>query len=514
MYDVLMRRLCASHNAHKLNPRINNHSYGTEVRARVMASKARVLSLESIQVAGCQLHLRFAFDSYHFSTSYWYDFDLQSLGSVYGAAFMEKVYFHCAAFEIIKFCSLVPAQLDWGRYAHLHTEKFEKTWTAIVRGVSSQWRYENNLKKWTAPRFASSPVLDATGPVELQPNSEGIEVLASFGGGKDSVVLTELLRKAGISFSTVSYSSSIYGRSAFQHELNDTVLKLCSSKVHHKLFFLEDFLESPVLESLGKQLGIKSLFAAHTPASLFAAVPILLHFRYTAIVFGHEYSANEGNLVWEATGEQVNHQWEKSLEAEVLMSQYLQEVLISNAHYFSPLQPIANTLIFQVANTIPDAIVLTHSCNLVFPWCMTCQKCCYVWLSFMAYMPVHLIDGMFQSKNLFDIAQNEVHFREMMGLGQKKPFECVGEIDEARLAFEICRQKGLLGRAMVIYNDEIASSLSAAHFVELVEKYTTVHKEHNIPEKYRDRLFLLLDKIADKAQSELMKNVNGVAIAQ
>ena len=28
---LIMRHLCASHNAHKLNPRINNHSYGTKV---------------------------------------------------------------------------------------------------------------------------------------------------------------------------------------------------------------------------------------------------------------------------------------------------------------------------------------------------------------------------------------------------------------------------------------------------------------------------------------------------
>ena len=36
---LIMRRLCASHNAHKLNPRINNHSYGNLFRGEGLASE-------------------------------------------------------------------------------------------------------------------------------------------------------------------------------------------------------------------------------------------------------------------------------------------------------------------------------------------------------------------------------------------------------------------------------------------------------------------------------------------
>jgi hypothetical protein len=37
-------------------------------------------------------------------------------------------------------------------------------------------------------------------------------------------------------------------------------------------------------------------------------------------------SADAGNLLWERTGEQVNHQWGKSLGAELLLNSYIQRV--------------------------------------------------------------------------------------------------------------------------------------------------------------------------------------------
>ena len=59
-----------------------------------------------------------------------------------------------------------------------------------------------------------------------------------------------------------------------------------------------------------------SVTAAETPASLFGALPLALARGCTELVVAHERSADVGNLVWDRTGEEINHQWGKSLEAE------------------------------------------------------------------------------------------------------------------------------------------------------------------------------------------------------
>ena len=473
-----------------------------------MASSQHILTLQSIQAAGSQLSVRYSYDEYHFSTSFWYDFNLQSLDTSYGSQFMEKVYFHCAAFAIFQLCSLKPDVLDWGPYAHWHTAEFERVWKMTLNKLSGQWRYENNLPHVKEPRFASKPTL-ATSPVDVKHGKvDDPTTLAFFGGGKDSLVMLELLSKAGIPFSSLSYSHTIYGRSAVQHELNDAVLDLFSPTQkahHHKLSILDDFLDSPVLESLGKCLGIKSFSEGETPCSLFLAVPILLYYRYTAIAIGNERSANVGNLVWECTGEEINHQWGKSKEAELLLGSYLRESLVRNVHYFSVLQPIHDVVIFNIAGTRPDVVVHTHSCNIVLPWCKRCPKCCYVWLSFMAYLPCDLVDKMFHGENLLDATENETHFAQMIGLGTQKPFECIGEIDEAKLAFELCRRKGIRGHAMQLYEEKVLHTLNRADLAGILDRYTTVYptESSNVPLEIWGRLLPVLKQAGEDARKKL-----------
>lgn len=266
--------------------------------------------------------MRYRFNEHHFSSSYWYDFDLKLLESKYGALFMEQIYFHCAAFDTNKLYSLKPDVVDWGAYARWHTPDFERVWNQVVRDGFSQWRYENNLAQYQGPKFAS----EATATVGSSPaaiDASDINALAFFGGGKDSLVMLQLLLEANISFSTLAYSHSVYSQAGIQHEMSENVLERLSTsrKRNHRLTMICDFLDSPVLESLGNKLGIKTLLAAETPAKVFGALPILLHYCYTDIVLAHERSANSGNLVWKETvsSMEVNHQWIKSEECEVLL---------------------------------------------------------------------------------------------------------------------------------------------------------------------------------------------------
>ena len=164
-----------------------------------------------------------------------------------------------------------------------------------------------------------------------------VNILAFCGGGKDSLVSVKLLEELELPYATFGYSHSIYGNAKHQHEL---IGKLCAetqTQKHHRQWIFGDFLDSPVLE-LYPEFKIETLTAAETPSSIFAVLPLILAGGYQYIVLAHEKSADEGNLIWEATGEEVNHQWGKSTEAEKLINNYLKNELIDNFEYFSLLE--------------------------------------------------------------------------------------------------------------------------------------------------------------------------------
>ena len=380
------------------------------------------ISIESFSRSRHQLAFHFAADDLRFSTSLWYgDVDLLALEQRYGRPTMDRLYFHIAAFEVNKLISLAPDEIDLGPFASFYTDSFEALWRAVAVNVWAQWRYEHNRPHYRGPRFVHDPVGRAGDPIEVATGE--VELLSFCGGGKDSLVVAGLLERADAPYASFAYASSAYGRAEPQHRLIDGLLDTRRPVRRHRMWGYEDFQDSPVV-SLGGVDGIASLTAAETPASIFAALPVLLAHGYRHLVLGHEASANVGNLVWDATGEDVNHQWGKSLAAESLLNDYLRRELVANASYFSALQPIHDPLIFYLLNRDLDALPYTHSCNVHKPWCMRCPKCAYVWLGYLAYLPVAP-----PTPNPLDIADNARWFRDMAGLSAHTPFECIGQIE-------------------------------------------------------------------------------------
>ena len=107
--------------------------------------------------------------------------------------------------------------------------------------------------------------------------------------------------------------------------------------------------------------GIRSRICAETPAAIMGAIPVALAHGYQYMSLGHERSADSLNLVWHATGEGINHQWGKSLEAELLIDNYIRQHLISGLTYFSLLKPIHDVVIFSLLNDDRPAVARTHS---------------------------------------------------------------------------------------------------------------------------------------------------------
>ncbi|MCW5809309.1 MAG: hypothetical protein KIT31_43550, partial [Deltaproteobacteria bacterium] len=382
----------------------------------------RVLRLADVRWGADHLGATCELDDLQFHATVWYDgVDLRELARTYGDDALERIAVHVALFQLNAVASLRPDGLALGRYARHATPRLVALWRTVFRRVWAQWRWEHDLPAYEGPVFVDAAGDAPPRPLSLSPGP--VDWLAFCGGGKDSLVAAQLLGRAGLRFATLGYAHSIYGDAAHQHALIERVAGATARARRERQWVLDDFLDAPVA-TLRPELGVRSVLAAETPASVFAAVPIALARGYRGLVVAHERGANASNLVWDATGEGVNHQWGKSWEAEQLLDAYLQRELVAGLRYFSVLQPVHDEVIFELLARDPGAAALTHSCNVKKPWCGACAKCAYVWLQLAAHLPPHVVDGMFGG-DLGERPENDRWFRELLGLAAHAPFECV-----------------------------------------------------------------------------------------
>ena len=126
---------------------------------------------------------------------------------------------------------------------------------------------------------------------------------------------------------------------------------------------------------------------------------------------------------------------------------------------FHLLRPIHDVGVFTLLHHSLDAVPATHSCAQLKPWCCRCAKCVYVWMNYVAWLPEPVVAATFRRSagagsgepdrwggvNLFELPENRTTLRKMLGLESYKPTDCVGTVSEARLAFLLCRRKGVGG---------------------------------------------------------------------
>jgi hypothetical protein len=418
----------------------------------------RGLFFEPVVRGRRHLVLRYGVGDLHFSTTYWYDdVDFGELEDRYGGDVMRKLYFHLLAFEANKAGSLAPTEIAVGPYDDLVTDSFWALWETLFRNVWGVWRLENDLPGYRLPRPAapervdnSSTAIDVVeGPTEL---------LMLCGGGKDSLVSMKLLERAGIDYDAFIYSHSTYGPGQRQHDLIDTLVAHCTPRGVHRAWVLDDAVDAPI-QAAYPELGIRRIVAAETVSSYWTALPVVVQHGFTEVALGITRSTDEHNLVWDTTGEAINYLWGMSAAAEQLLHAYVQSELVSNVTMFHLLRPIYDINVFSLLRRDLDAVPNTHSCAQHKPWCCRCAKCLYVWMNYVAWLPTDVAAATIEV-NLFDLPENRTILRKMLGLESYKPTDCVGTVSEARLAFAICRARGIGGH--ITHDIDITDFLAEA----------------------------------------------------
>ncbi len=428
-----------------------------------------------------------------FTTTLWYStVDFHQLEEEYGQEYMGKLYFHILLFHGLKILSLKPTHLDLGEYAKYWSPQLQKVWERSVEQCLGQWRYESGNIDYSGVEVIAKDVPELKiEPIKL--NAQDPPLLVCNGGGKDSVLMIRLLDERAISFDTFSINFHTHAYPEKMFELNEKHLDYLDHppQKNHRQYIIESFLNSPA----AKLHGVEDLEISlmHNDEDLpnaygvFGILPIILQEKYTSICFGNERSAESENV--QVNEQIINHAWSKTTECEILYQQYVQKEFIANLSIFSFLKPFSDVLVYRLLakKVNPISLALAYSCNLNPPWCKLCPKCAYVWLSYMAYLApeqVKAIVEVFGEENLFDCSDLQFYYRGLMGLESHKPFECVGEIEESKLAFEKCVERGVTGKAVDSYLQK--ARLDKDEYKKLWEKYNQIDLSYQyLPQQFQ-----------------------------
>ena len=163
-----------------------------------------------------------------------------------------------------------------------------------------------------------------------------------------------------------------------------------------------------------------------------------------AVVMSNEWSASAPTLVHD--GHPVNHQYSKSASFEAAFREVLAAGPAGLPEYFSALRDRTELWIAEEFAGLEKYHGTFRSCNRAFHldskrrlkhWCGQCDKCCFIDLILAPFMPAGALRAVFAADGgggepLSDPALAP-KFRTLLGSGTK-PFECVGEVSECRAA--------------------------------------------------------------------------------
>jgi hypothetical protein len=210
------------------------------------------------------------------------------------------------------------------------------------------------------------------------------------------------------------------------------------------------------------------------------------------VVFANERAASEATM--EANGHPVNHQFSKSLEFEDALRAAFKEAG-ARANYFSILRPVSELWTAHYLAARSGALDIFASCNRNFVfagpdalaegqrWCGQCAKCVYTAVLLAPFLSLGGHAAVFQSRPLHDRG-NAGFLREIAGLTDAKPWECVGERREvaAALAHLLTLEDWREAPLVAGIEAELFEHWDRADLKAAWNEALTARSEHRMPE--------------------------------
>jgi UDP-N-acetyl-alpha-D-muramoyl-L-alanyl-L-glutamate epimerase len=293
---------------------------------------------------------------------------------------------------------------------------------AALREGLGEFAYTNDLSLDDVVIVGGSELASVDG------RFDALRVLVPFGGGIDSVVTTSQLSP----------------------ELDQTLFIVSPS--HGRFAPLEATAECTGLDILRATRSLDpqilspdpSFFRGHVPVT--AMITLLATIAAAAtqrggVVMSNEHSSSAANLRWNDL--EVNHQWSKSYDAEILIGDAIDESVGGGLVVASFLRDRSEVWVADVFSHLTNYHHVFRSCNRAFTqdteqrldtWCGECDKCLFINLMLAPYLSRATLRDIFHHEPLSDPDRQE-QLRVLVGAGASfKPFECVGDPDESAVA--------------------------------------------------------------------------------
>lgn len=378
---------------------------------------------------------------------------------VFNLGMVEAIsYYKCVCPKVVEVeCgSLSPDQISW--------------WRKLFYNGLGEFMYRNGIDVTEEELLMIRCIDPATG-IERDPDIKTVPIhdaasyngcLVPVGGGKDSVVSLELLSDEDIT------TYSING-----NETTRNVIDICENKKAD--YRVKRILDKGILEM--NELGFLN---GHIPFSAVVAwstviTAYLTGIRYIAL--SNENSANESTV----KDSFVNHQYSKSYEFEEDFDEYLKSVIDSDIHYFSLLRPLTEIQIAALFSKHKAYHKAFRSCNAGSKqgiWCCNCPKCLFVYIILSPFLSQDELTDIF-GENLLNKESLDKDFRELMGIDENKPFECVGTRREVQTCMRYFREQG----GVSLLTDRYAEAIDRAG-EELKDLLNEWNDEHHVPDQF------------------------------
>ncbi len=350
-----------------------------------------------------------------------------------GDRVLDNLIFHLGLVELISYWKSTCSPEIEIRAGSLNKEQI-KWWKDLIINGMGEFFYKNKID-FTQRNFLKIKSNDAELSAGIFEKKLSNKFIIPIGGGKDSIVTLEILKKQKKNINCFSLNPT---------ETAKRVMKVGNCK---NPIIINRKIDKKLLE-----LNQKGYLNGHTPFSAylgFLTVFCAVIFDYKHIAFSNERSANEGNLKY--LGKTVNHQYSKSFEFEQKFRDYSKKYLAKNVEYFSFLRSLYEIQIAKLFSQFPQYFPVFLSCNEAYKtdsgkkkpkkkWCGNCSKCLFVFTILYPFIEEKKLIKIFK-KNLFENKKLLPMMLELIGERRFKPFECVGTKKECLVAFLMSYKK-------------------------------------------------------------------------
>lgn len=295
-------------------------------------------------------------------------------------------------------------------------------WDTLLKKGLSEFFFIHQIDAWQSDFVKFEVGEEITVPKDTTSHAQ--RLLIPVGGGKDSIVTTELLKDTHLPMTT--FSVNMYP------QLQKVLEVFWSGKVSENHIQVSRTLDPQLIE-----LNQQGYLNGHTPFSAmvaFVSTFTAYLYDYTYVPLSNEWSANEGNTIF--LGQTINHQYSKTVEFEQLFREYQQQYLSSTIEYFSFLRPLHELQIAELFTKQPQYFPVFLSCNVGQKrgeWCGECPKCLFVALMLSAFLSNEQLTAIFK-KDILNNMQLKDIFDQLVGFTEVKSLECVGTRLESQAA--------------------------------------------------------------------------------